>query len=432
MKLKLIGTPCAGSLSPLLQRLFLEAAGLDGSYEVFEPSEEELPAFLGEGLRDGTDGMNVTVPYKSSVIPYLAAVDPEAARIGAVNTLVRRNDGFYGFNTDAPGLILTLRRSGLVLDGLPCLVLGTGGAARACLHALSEVGAKAYLWGRDRAKAARLAGEFPGTSVYENPDGSGTRIVLALNTTPCKAENDARRLVRDVLGYLPGKILNLAYSVKMSPEAAETEYEDGKVLLFYQGLLSFRYWTGVCFSEEKTEELLGRFLRLSSRSIVLTGFMGAGKSTVGRELAALLGTDCVDLDKELERRRGMSIPEIFWTEGEEGFRKAEAALLREYAEGTGCLVLSAGGGAVLREENRTLLRDPSLFTVWLDPPEEELFGRLANRTGRPLLEGKGPEEILALYRGRKPLYQSTADARIVSAAAPQDIAKEIVRKWSGY
>ncbi len=159
--------------------------------------------------------------------------------------------------------------------------------------------------------------------------------------------------------------------------------------------------------------------------IFLVGMMGAGKSTVGRCLAERLGMDFVDLDEELERRCGVSIPFIFREEGEEGFRRRESALIEEFTRAKG-LVVATGGGAVTQEKNRTLLKNAPIFTVHLKVSAEQCYRRTKN-SDRPLLQCENPlKKITLLLESRNPLYGEVASLTVdTDGKASKRVAEEL-------
>lgn len=144
-----------------------------------------------------------------------------------------------------------------------------------------------------------------------------------------------------------------------------------------------------------------------SKPIIFVGPMGAGKTTIGRQLAKALGRKFYDSDKEIEKRTGATIPLIFELEKEEGFRKRESAIIRELADMQD-IVMATGGGAVLDSENREILRRQG-FVIYLCAPVEQLIRRTARDKNRPLLQTENPEKtIRELLKVRDPLYREVA------------------------
>jgi shikimate kinase len=157
---------------------------------------------------------------------------------------------------------------------------------------------------------------------------------------------------------------------------------------------------------------------LGRRSIVLVGMMGAGKSSVGRRLAARLGLIFVDADNEIEAAAGMSIADIFAAHGEAYFRSGEARVIARLLEG-GPQVMATGGGSMMNPDTRALIRVKGV-SVWLDAEYEVLLRRVKRRTDRPMLKTADPAETLRRLLGeRKPVY-SQADVILRSRDAPHE------------
>ena len=165
-----------------------------------------------------------------------------------------------------------------------------------------------------------------------------------------------------------------------------------------------------------------------SRNIFFVGPMGAGKTTIGRQLARGLGRDFLDSDKEIENRTGADIPLIFELEGEAGFRNRERAMIDELTSRSN-IVLATGGGAVLDAENRKHLAGRG-FVIYLSAPIEQLFQRTSRDTRRPLLQTENPrqklEEILA---ERDPLYREVADLVLITDNKPvRNVTTQLLKK----
>jgi shikimate kinase len=157
---------------------------------------------------------------------------------------------------------------------------------------------------------------------------------------------------------------------------------------------------------------------LGKRCIVLIGMMGAGKSTIGRRMAARLRLPFIDADTEIETAAGMSIPDIFETHGEPHFRDGEARVIARLLEG-GPAVVATGGGAFMREETRSRIRDKAV-SIWLKADAEIIMKRVRRRSDRPLLQNADPEGTVNRLLGeREPVY-GTADLIILSRDVPHD------------
>lgn len=173
---------------------------------------------------------------------------------------------------------------------------------------------------------------------------------------------------------------------------------------------------------DRREELLRL---LGQRPIVLIGMMGAGKTTVGRRLAAKLGRHFVDSDEEVEKAAGMTIEDIFRTRGEADFRAGEVKVIARLLK-DGNIVLGTGGGAFINPDTRQLIK-ASALSVWIKADFELLFQRVSRRSNRPLLKTANPRETLQkLIEARYPVY-AEADVTVVSRDVPQDqVAIEVI------
>lgn len=154
-------------------------------------------------------------------------------------------------------------------------------------------------------------------------------------------------------------------------------------------------------------------MKCPPENIVLIGFMGCGKSTIGRALQQRLGYELVDMDQVIEERAGKPITAIFEEDGEPAFRDMESALLKELATASGGRrIISTGGGVVVRPENRESLRNLG-YVVWLDAPASVIVERTGKTRSRPLLHAANPEDrIRTLMDERRPFYQETAHLKL--------------------
>lgn len=429
--LGVVGWPVAHSISPELHNRLIEKLGLNYFYSAYPVQPGAMPKAL-DGMRAlGIRGLNVTIPHKEEAFRLCDRLDAYAAGIGAVNTVVNENGCLRGYNTDAPGFIACLRREGVSTAGKRAALLGAGGAARAVAVGLLQNGvAELRIINRTRERAERLASElaarFPGrVRAAANADG----VDLLVNATSVGMKNsetpfaDFDRLgegcvVCDIV-YCPRETVFL----KGAREAG-LKTVGGIGMLVYQAALAFELFTGIAPGEEAVEELLRR-VELK-RSVALTGFMGCGKSAVGRELAQMCAAEFIDCDDYIVKKAGKPIPEIFAEVGEAGFRDMESRCIAELAGRSGA-VIALGGGAVLRRENIDLLRE-SCRVVRIKTDVAKVLRNTAGDRSRPLLRGKTPEQVAELMALREPYYQNcdlTVDA---SKTDPRETAGIILDK----
>jgi len=395
MKYGLIAKKLGHSFSAELHRMI---GGYD--YDLKELSEDDLPAFLEK--REFA-GINVTIPYKEAVLPYLDEIDPAAASIGAVNTVVNRQGKLIGFNTDLGGMIALIRRMGLALEGKKVLILGTGGTAKTARAAAKQLGAREILL-VSRRKTAGVITYSEAVSHHSNAD-------ILINATPCGMypELDGTPIEVAVFPDLCGvvdAVYNPLYTrLVLDARQRGINARGGLYMLVAQAAMASSLFTGKAVDSDTVDEVYDRLLR-EKRNLVLIGMPGCGKTTVGREAAKLLHRDFVDLDQTISACTGKPIAKIFDEEGEEHFRDLESQAVRNIAGKTG-LVIATGGGCVLRPENVIRLRQNGCL-ILLDRPIEQLLPT----KDRPLADTL--EKVHLLYEERMPIYRSAAE-RVISA-----------------
>lgn len=446
----ILANPVEHSMSPMLQNLYAESTGRDLIYVPFKVKEEELQTAVSGAFALNILGMNVTVPHKQAVMRYLDDVDEAAREIGAVNTLVRTERGYKGYNTDVPGLRRAAEEAGFIIKGKDCILIGAGGAARAAAYMMARDGARSVavlnrsleraeelaeygnrIAGRDCMKALPLSRwkELSGKR-YLAVQCTSVGMHPAVDAAPVE-DREFYQLIEEALDviYTPAETKFMRLVREAGGRAV-----NGLKMLVYQGAASFELWNpGVKIDRETlalAEALIQRRLQPKRKTLVLIGFMGAGKTSVGKELAELLGCALCDTDQETERRAGMTISEIFRLHGEECFRNMETGTLRELLEKTGgndgFTVISAGGGLALREENQRLLKENAVC-VYLKTSPEQVLRRLQGDTTRPLLQGgNAREKVEGLLSARGPVYEKTADIMVnTDGRTPGEIAREI-------
>ena len=403
MKCGLLGRKLGHSYSPQIHGLLG-----DYSYYLFEKEPEELASFLKNG--DFT-GINVTIPYKKDVIPYLDALSPAAQKIGSVNTIVRRADGsLFGHNSDYFGFVSLVKHSGIAVEGKKVLVLGSGGTSNMVVTALRDLGAAPVVISR--------SGENNYGNLHLHSDASvivnATPVGMYPNTGVSPIDlNRFPKLdgVLDVI-YNPAKTQLLLDAEKLG-----IPHENGLWMLVAQAKEAAEYFTGKKLSDDMIARIHHKLSR-QMKNIVLIGMPGCGKSTIGNLLARKLGRKFVDADEEIIQLAGKSIPEIFAQDGEEIFREWETMALEHLGKQSG-LVIATGGGCVTRQGNYPALHQNGSI-VWL---ERDLS--LLPTDGRPLSQSNRLEEMYAV---RKPLYEAFADVRVANTGSPEDTVTEILSK----
>lgn len=397
----LLGEHLAHSYSPAIH-----AHLGDYEYRLFEVAPADLPAFLADG---GFAGINVTIPYKKSVIPYLSEISDAAKKIGSVNTVVRQPDGtLRGDNTDYYGFAYMLDRAKIDVTGKKCLILGSGGASLTAVAVVTDRGGSPIVISRS------------GENNYENISRHADADVI-INTTPVGMypNNGECPVDLSVFPHLSG-VADVIYNpcrtaLLQQAETLGIPAVGGLTMLVAQAKQANELFFGVPKSDDCIEAIVSK-IRNKTENIVLIGMPGCGKSTAGRALADITGKEFSDTDEEIIRMTGRTPADILREDGEEVFRQIEHEAVGRLGKKSGC-VIATGGGVVTRAENYAPLHQNGTI-VFLTRPVEEL-----SSDGRPLSQAVG---VNALYEKRLPLYEAWADARADTLEAPQKTADAIL------
>ena len=373
------------------------------------PTEEEARAFL---TRRAFKAINVTIPYKRLVMGYCSYIDPRAKAIGAVNTVVNRNGLLYGYNTDYLGFAYLADAHGVEFAGRTVLILGTGGTHNTTSAVAKDKGAARVL------TVSRHPDPEKGELSYAEAVHSGADIVI--NTTPAGMYPNVGVCHLDVAA-MPGleAVLDVVYNpdktelILRAEEAGVPVAVGGLEMLVAQAVYAAEYFLDRKFDDAPAEiRAITAQLRKEQLNVALIGMPSCGKTTIGRALADRLGKRFVDLDEEIVRAAGCSIPDLFAAEGEDGFRAREAEQTARFAR-EGRQVLSCGGGVVKRPENLRALRQNGVV-LFIDRP----LDALTVGGGRPL--STSAEALKTMEAQRRPLYLAAADAVIPNETTVAD------------
>lgn len=373
------------------------------------PTEAEAKAFLE---KRPFKAINVTIPYKKLVMEYCTYIDPRAKAIGAVNTVVNKNGLLYGYNTDYMGFAHLCEAHGVDFNGRTVLILGTGGTHNTTSAVARDKGAAKIL------TVSRKPDPAKGELSYAQALTSGAQIVI--NTTPAGMYPNVGVCNLDVAA-MPGleAVLDVVYNpdktelILRAEEARVPVAVGGLEMLVAQAVYAAEYFLSRKFDDAAGEiSRITAALRRDTLNVALIGMPSSGKTTVGRALAEKLGKRFVDLDEEIVKADGRSIPDIFAAEGEEGFRQKETAIIAQFAK-EGRQLLSCGGGVVKRPENVRLLRQNGVV-FFLDRP----LDALTVGGGRPL--SSSVDALRAMYTERRPLYLGAADAVVPNETTVAD------------
>ncbi len=403
MEYGLIGEKLGHSYSQMIH-----ARLADYRYELKEIAPERLDAFIeARNFR----GLNVTIPYKQAVMKHCAELSPEAMEVGSVNTLIVRPDGsLFGHNTDIDGFIYMLRRGEIDPAGAKAVILGSGGTSLTARAALTRLGAREIVTVSRKGPVdyAALYAEHADAEILVNATPVG--MYPKNGASPVELDRLPKvRGVADVI-YNPEKTaLILAAQAKGIPAVS------GLSMLVAQAREAAELFAGHAIPAGRVEDIVSE-IGAQTLNLILVGMPGCGKSTLGQAVAAALQREFVDCDAEIVRRAGKSIPEIFAQDGEGAFRALESSVLADVCRGHG-LVISTGGGAVLRAENRDAMRQNGRVC---------LIRRalaLLPRDGRPLSASE--DAVARLWEARRAAYETAADFPVENVGTVEEAAEKI-------
>ena len=402
LKCGLLGRKLGHSYSPAIHGMLS-----DYSYELFEREPEQLEDFL---LHGDWNGINVTIPYKKSVLPYCRELSPLAKEIGSVNTIVRRPDGsLFGDNTDAYGFESLVKKSGIDVRGKKALVLGSGGASVTVVAVLKRLGAGSVT-------VISRSGEDNYDNIRKHADAK-----IIVNTTPVGMFPNNGQSAVD-LGTFPAceGVLDVVYNpartaLLLQAEQRGIPHAGGLYMLVAQAKRSSEIFTGSSIPDSEIERI-EKVLSAQMQNIILIGMPSSGKSTIAAALGEKLGRPVYEADALIEEEAGMDIPAIFAGHGEEYFRKLETQVLRKLGAMSGAII-STGGGSVTREENYAPLHQNGRM-IWLLRDTDKL-----DKTGRPV---SLRSDLNELYTQRQPMYARFADAKADNNGTVEETLEQIM------
>lgn len=453
--LGIFGHPIRHTLSPVIHDNLSKALGFNERYIAFDV-DKDLDKRVKQAYDEGILGLNITVPYKQEVIKSLVDIDPAAQAIGAVNTLVRVDNGYKGYNTDMLGLAKAISSEGIELSGKKVIMLGAGGAARAVAYMCLEYGVETvYIINRTYENAAVIAKDM---NLLAKQNGKATffyafsgcdydkvprdRYIFIQCTSVGLKESDGLPIVSDEDFYsMADAGIDLIYNPARTPflniiEKCGGKAMNGLKMLLYQGIMAYELWNNVSIDDGLAEyvyEKLSAALYIEKGNIILIGYMGSGKSTVGKYIAGRYGYDFLDTDECIVAKTGISINEIFEAKGEKYFRDLETQTLAELIKCTKGTVIATGGGLPIREENERYLKELGKV-YYLKADADVLYKRLCNATDRPLLKGDGLyDKICSMLEARNDRYTACAGCIIEMSEAStiEEVAEAIMTVQNG-
>ena len=415
--LGLLGDPVEHTMSPVIHNTLSDVLGFNEVYVPFHTTSEGLKNAVKGAYDLNILGMNATVPHKNAVMDMLVDIDAGAKAIGAVNTLVRVEGGYKGYNTDMMGLSRELDVYGISLKERNAVILGAGVASDMNRYFKKDIFLPVLL-----ADYEKLYDEY-----------NDEKFVVFQSTSIGLAPHNEDVVIDDSRFYeLIDVGIDLIYNpfetkfMRLCRENGAKAY-NGLRMLLYQGIIAYELWNNISVAEDVADIVYNKMLKSVRKNIILIGFMGCGKTTVGTAVAGRLGYNLLDVDLYIEKEAGCSISQIFADKGEQYFRELETDTLKKLNASISHTVISTGGGLPMRPENAEELR--KLGTViYLDVQPEEVIRRLSGDTSRPLLQGDDVErKVNRLMDERRPVYESEADCVIpVTGRDVEEIVDELV------
>lgn len=423
------GNPILHSKSPLLFNLIFNNLENDFHYSrILSESPEEI---IDLAKKLNLSGLNITSPFKESIIPYLNELDETAQKIKSVNTIKNDNGKLIGFNTDWFGCLMSLKNKGFDFNQKKCLIVGVGGAARAAIQALKRKNAQIIIVNRTLENAKKLAEEFNCKFI----DISAIAQVLQESDVLISTLNyfepeiflnniNPNAFIVDAI-YHNSKLKNSL--IQQEFNHLKDKYISGEEWLYYQGIESLKHFLGIDYDNEINKmNLYSEKLFFNKNNIILSGFMGSGKTSIGKILASKLNFEFIDTDDLIETSENTSISEIFENNGEDYFRNLEFNIIKNISSKKRC-VISLGGGTLTNLASANLIKKMGI-RIFLYSDLDICLSRI-NQAKKPMMKDKSYFEIEELYNSRINNYCSNSDLILCSNSEIEKIADLILKEY---
>jgi len=389
-------------------------------YNLYSLSLDEFNRFFTE---KNFDFVNVTIPYKEKVIPYLDEISSEALSIQAVNLVINDSGKLYGYNTDYYGFKYMLESNNVIVKDKKCLILGTGGTSKTVKAVLEDLGAALIL------KASRNVNEsyISYEQVYEYD------FNIIINTTPVGMYPNFNSRIIDIskfnsLDFVGDCIYNpLRTGLLIDCEYYNIKCDNGLKMLIVQAIKAHEIAMNTDVSKEKIDEIFNLLVK-EKRNIALIGMPGSGKTTIANILSEKLNKKIIDIDKYIIEKENMSIEEIFNKNSEQYFRKLENIACKEISQMSG-VIISTGGGVVKNKENIDFLKANCVIYFInrsVDNIYDVLVNNIKNDKNRPLLKSK--DDLMNLYNQRIDLYKKYSDYILDNNGNIENCINDILKK----
>lgn len=390
----------------------------DYDYRLQELSRDELPVFMTD---HNFKAINVTIPYKLEVMPYLHWISDEAKAINAVNTIVNKDGKLYGYNTDFYGLKSLIERVNVSLEGKKVAILGSGGTSNTAYAVANNMGAAEVL------KVSR--NKKDGYITYEELYEKYSDCDVIINTTPCGMYPKTGVAAVDLEKFSKVQaVFDAVYNPLSSKFILDAKKKGitavgGLYMLVSQAAYAVEKFIDEPVDNEKVEEIFQKLYK-NKMNIVLIGMPASGKTSIGKALAEVTGKTFVDSDDEIVKTSGKAIPDIFAESGEGYFRALEKEEILKISL-KNSQIIATGGGAVLKPENIDNLKGNGRV-YFIDRPLEMLI----TTDDRPLSSNRA--DLEKRYNERYELYRAAADVVIDGAGSVEEVAKRIEADFNEY
>lgn len=392
MKVGLIGAKLGHSFSKLIHEELC-----DYKYDLIELNEAELHQFM---QAKQFDAINVTIPYKETVIPYCDEISEQALNIHAINTIKNVNGKLIATNTDFEGLKATIEHNNILIEGKHCLILGTGGTSKTAKAVLQAM----------RARSIQIAGRNLAKDVLPYEDlHLHTEIQVLINATSVGMyPNTDQQLIDCTLFPTLEAVVDVIYNplrtkLTMQAERLGLKHANGLEMLVTQAKIAAEFFLDRKIEDEKIQRLI-QSIQSDLRNIVLIGMPSCGKTTIASELAKRYDKKVIDLDEEIVKSNQQSIKSMFEEYGEAYFRAKEHETCCTFAK-ENKQIISTGGGIIKRLDNIEALKQNGIIIHVRRNLDELLVDE-----SRPL--SKDHQALEAMEKERLPIYTKVADIEI--------------------
>ena len=386
----------------------------DYQYEITEVPFDKFDEFM---TKHDFIAINVTIPYKEKVIPYLDYIDDAAKKIGAVNTIVNKNGKLYGYNTDYLGLRDLVLTNNIEVKNKKVLILGTGGTSKTSKAVFTDLGAKELVF----VSIAPVGDEIS----YEDAVKYHSDSEIIVNATPCGMYPNCDDLIIDISTFNKLEaVIDVIYNplktmlVRKALERGITAVS-GLYMLVAQAVYASSIFTDTTYDKKIIDDIYKQIYN-SKRNIVLIGMPTCGKTTISKVLADKLNKEVVDTDTLVEQEMGTTIKEYLKTHDETSFRDIETKVINNVSK-LNNLIISTGGGVIKRKNNMEYLKANGVI-VFIDRPLE----LLQVSDTRPLSSNQS--DLEKLYHERYDLYCNYSDIIVKNDQDLELVINEIINE----